>query len=213
MATQTVNHPSVAPMRFYMVSQLGYFTDRNRCWSKEQMYADIRESIVYIGENQHHIGLVTTKIGYRKHIPFLDCDSENEMLIASHHIASKNYKYIILTSTPGHYWIIVNAVLPFNKVLPIITTCGNDRDYLHNIPKIFPKLFVRCTPKLAGSPVFPDRTTYEDFDPRVVKWIDEFRKIHESKESKQIYKILILSEALHNPSRLQQLMSDPEFTF
>jgi len=75
-----------------------------------------------------------------KHVLALDCDSYEDMRLATGYLFAHDVSHAVIESTPGKYWVIVHKVGKFRELHNFMSTIpGVDREYvrLANNRKMF----------------------------------------------------------------------------
>jgi hypothetical protein len=133
-------------------------------------------------------GTIGTKIGFRKWILALDCDSPEARSQAQEDLESRTTGYVTFESSPGHYWIIVDYVGSLKKCLwKMGTIPGVDpqyKTYCKNMKGIFLRSWTKAgvTPFRLGSSVYSSRRRkvddwcrlfYDWFEQPTILWIEQ----------------------------------------
>lgn len=97
-------------------------------------------------------GTFSTKIGFRKWVLALDCDSEADKDVAVLELGLQKLGFKAFQSSPNHYWIITNYVASHKKCLEKMKTIpGVDPSFKHFCYGM-KGIYIRAFPKNAFLP-------------------------------------------------------------
>lgn len=94
------------------------------------------KNIVSLFLRQHAKNNLTVRIATRHRLrswfPVVDCDSEENTIDATSYISTVlNKQYVIIQSSVGKSWIIIDALMPARKCIEIMSYIpGNDKCYI-----------------------------------------------------------------------------------
>lgn len=114
-----------------------------------------------------------------------DCDSERHAMIAGEYLTHiRKLPYIKISSSEGHYWLIVDFIGNFGEVIEEMAKIpGNDKQYI-DFCKKYGDILLRAVTKTCIPPTFAlDKIPLKS--DVVIWWVNEYKKHFSSDIFKQ----------------------------
>lgn len=142
-----------------------------------------------------------------KHIMVLDCDSLDNMIAACRTLKIDNIGYVVIESSPHHYWVVTNYIGNITDVTDRMSGIpGTDLNHMR-LSRARGHISIRATPQVRSIPSFPSDISV--LHKTVRRWYLRFKSNFDL-HAERIQQTLILSEALAN-RKVADLASDPAF--
>lgn len=142
------------------------------------------------------------------HVMVLDCDGTDEMLAASHMLATDGIGFALIQSSPSHYWIVTDFIAPLDDVLVKMRTIpGADTEHIEMCEK-FGIVAIRGVALPGRVPIFqePDSLT----NPHSLTFYYELQKLYQHAAIARRLKAEFMRQAIKDKN-MGSLASDPEF--